>query len=83
MASRKPLSLHRFFALQGIIENREIWLNNIKCMNDTKEIWHLIETIEKAVLDECFEKKEEVERLFSDQKAKLDPFQIYSFPLHH
>ena len=31
-----------FFALQGIIENHEIWLNNIKCMNDTKEIWHLM-----------------------------------------
>ena len=70
-----------FFALQGIIENREIWLNNIKCMNDTKEIWHLIETIEKAVINECFEKKEEVEKLVSDQKAKLDSFQIYSFSL--
>ena len=70
-----------FFALQGIIENHEIWLNNIKCMNDTKEIWHLIETIEKAVLDECCEQKEKVKNLFFNQKTKLDPFQIYSFSL--
>lgn len=70
-----------FFALQGIIENHEIWLNNIKCMNDTKEIWHLIETIEKAVLDECCKQKEKVKNLFFNQKTKLDPFQIYSFSL--
>lgn len=45
-----------FSALKGILEKGEIWLSNLKDMNDRKEITQHIENIEKSVLSIMKEK---------------------------
>lgn len=61
-----------FPVLDGIINKGELWLCNVKSMNDTKEMFHYMECLEKSVCKAIsYEQKEKVHKLFDMQLKKL------------
>lgn len=67
-----------YASLQGIIENKEMWLSNVRSMNDKTEMTHFMNFLKKAVKDECIGKEDEIDALFDLHQKRLTCEQAYS-----
>ena len=70
-----------YIALKGILENKELWLSNVRSMNDTSEMLHFMNCLRVAVKNECIGKEAEVDCLFDNQINRLKKEQAYSLSL--
>lgn len=70
-----------YIALKGILENKELWLSNVRSMNDTSEMLHFMKCLRLAVKRECIGKEAEVDSLFDNQIERLKKEQAYSLSL--
>lgn len=68
-----------FLALEGIIGKGELWLCNIKAMNDTKEMLHYMSCLEEAVCEKLSSQQKEITHaLFHAQLEKLKHRPVYA-----
>ena len=70
-----------YIALRGILENKELWLSNVRSMNDTSEMLHFMNCLKIAVKKECPGKDDIIDNLFENQINKLKTEQAYSLSL--
>lgn len=70
-----------FQALDGILDNKEIWLGNLRYMNDRSELTHLSDLIEQALIEEIPENTDKIKDLFLVQKRRFDNKTAYAFSL--
>lgn len=70
-----------FQALDGILNNKEIWLGNLRYMNDRSELTHLSDLIEQALIEELPDYTDKIKDLFLTQKRKFDNKTAYAFSL--
>ncbi|MDN0044930.1 DUF2971 domain-containing protein [Mediterraneibacter glycyrrhizinilyticus] len=68
-----------FPVLEGIMNKGELWLCNVKSMNDTKEMLHYMDCLEDSVCKKLSdEQKEKAHNLFDDQLKKLKDKPVYA-----
>lgn len=75
-----------FSVLDGILSKGELWLCNVKAMNDYKEMLHYMDCLENAVCKGLSnQQKAEAHTLFAKQMEKLkdSPVYVSSFSILH
>ena len=70
-----------FNAFGGIIEKKEIWLSNVRSMNDRKEMMHFMDALRIVILKDLKGREQEINELFDSQIKRLEDEQAYSFSL--
>lgn len=70
-----------FEALDGILSNKEIWLGNLRYMNDRSELTHLIDLIYQALIDDLPNCAKQIDELFITQKKRFEGKTSYAFSL--
>ena len=72
-----------YYELKGVIEDREIWMSNVRSMNDKNEMTHFMEALRSVLKTEVDGKDSEIDDLFERQKKRLAGEQAYSFSLSY
>ena len=68
-----------FPVLQGILDRGELWLCNVKVMNDRQEMFHYMSLVENSVCEGLEpDKCGEVHRLFANQLDRLENQPVYA-----
>ena len=68
-----------FPVLEGIMNKGELWLCNVKSMNDTKEMLHYMDCLEDSVCKKLSDQQKEIaHNLFDDQLKKLKDKPVYA-----
>ena len=70
-----------FSALNGILRNKEIWLGNVRYMNDRSEMEYFFEKLSEEILCDMPDYSREIRTIFSDQKRRLEGKTAYVFCL--
>lgn len=70
-----------FQALEGILKSKELWLGNLKYMNDRKELQFFFDGIKKALIRELYGYENAINGLFEDQMKRFEGKTSYAFSL--
>ena len=70
-----------FAALDGILSSKTIWLSNLRHVNDKKEMQYFYDCLKKDTIEILSEKKDEIEKLFSQQWDRFKNETAYAFSL--
>ncbi len=68
-----------YSALEGIIGNKELWLCNVKAMNDKAEMFHYMDTIRTSICNGLSKDQfRKTNTLFDEQIARLKDQPVYA-----
>ena len=70
-----------FQALEGILRNREIWLGNLRYMNDRMEMRQFFHSLKETIKSEHPEYEEKIENLFKGQIGRFEGKTAYAFSM--
>lgn len=70
-----------FQALEGILKNKEIWLGNLKYMNDRAEMKYFFQRLQATIIEDLPEYEDTTKKLFEEKTAKLEGKTAFAFSL--
>ena len=70
-----------FQSLEGILIKKEIWLGNLRYMNDRLEMKYFFESLQETIIIELPEYKDKIIKLFASQTEKLKGKESYACSL--
>lgn len=70
-----------FESLEGIIESKELWLGNLRYMNDRMELMYLLDGLCQTIKLEIPEFSDKIDGLFKEQNSRFDTMTSFAFSL--
>ena len=68
-----------FQSLSGMLINKELWLGNLKYMNDKNELVHFMNCLRTSVEKDLIGKEKEIKELFERQEERFKNKTAYAF----